>query len=79
MPKKICFMVMPYRTKVTGAKPPLRVGWNSPWYRLAEMRDVAQSGIEFAREKLSTEQRAYLARLPLTSSSESCQFVHAHR
>jgi predicted phosphodiesterase len=44
---------------------------------LDEMRDVAQSGIEFAREKLSTEQRAYLARLPLTSSSESCQFVHA--
>lgn len=44
---------------------------------LDEMRDVAQSGIEFARQKLSTEQRAYLASLPLTSSSESCQFVHA--
>ena len=44
---------------------------------LDEMRDVAQSGIEFARQKLSTEQRAYLASLPLTSSIESCQFVHA--
>ena len=44
---------------------------------LDEMRDVAQSGIEFARQKLSTEQRVYLASLPLTSSSESCQFVHA--
>src|SRR5437763_1041177 len=28
---------------------------------LDEMRDVAQSGIEFARTKLSPEQRAYLA------------------
>ena len=44
---------------------------------LDEMRDVAQSGIEFARQKLTPEQRAYLAGLPLTSSSESCQFVHA--
>jgi diadenosine tetraphosphatase ApaH/serine/threonine PP2A family protein phosphatase len=41
------------------------------------MRDVAQCGIEFARRKLSTEQRAYLAGLPLTFSTESCQFVHA--
>ena len=44
---------------------------------LDEMRDVAQSGIQFARQKLSTAQRAYLAALPLTSSSESCQFAHA--
>ena len=44
---------------------------------LDEMRDVARSGIEFARKKLSLEQRAYLAGLPLISSSESCQFVHA--
>ena len=44
---------------------------------LDEMRDVAQSGIEFARQKLSTEPRAYLAALPLTFSKESCQFVHA--
>lgn len=41
------------------------------------MRDLAQSGIKFARQKLSTEQRAYLAGLPLTFSSETCQFVHA--
>ena len=44
---------------------------------LDEMRDVAQSGIEFARQKLSTEQRAYLAALPLTFANGSCQFVHA--
>ena len=44
---------------------------------LDEMRDVAQSRIEFARQKLSAEQRAYLAGLPLTASSENCQFVHA--
>ncbi len=44
---------------------------------LDEMRDVAQSGIEFARQKLSIEQRAYLAALPLTFASGSCQFVHA--
>jgi diadenosine tetraphosphatase ApaH/serine/threonine PP2A family protein phosphatase len=44
---------------------------------LDEMRDVAQSGIEVVRQKLSPEQRAYLASLPLTSSSEICQFVHA--
>jgi diadenosine tetraphosphatase ApaH/serine/threonine PP2A family protein phosphatase len=44
---------------------------------LDEMRDVAQSGIEFARQKLSTEQCAYLASLPLTLSCESCKFVHA--
>ena len=44
---------------------------------LDEMRDIAQSGIEFARQKLSAEQREYLAALPLTSSGENCQFVHA--
>ena len=44
---------------------------------LGEMRDVAQSGIEFARQKLSTEQRAYLAGLPLTLSNGSSEFVHA--
>ena len=44
---------------------------------LDDMRDVAQSGIEFARLKLSTEQRAYLAGLPLTASNEHGQFVHA--
>ena len=44
---------------------------------LDEMRDVAQSGIEFARQKLSPEQRAYLAGLPLTFTDGICQFVHA--
>ncbi len=44
---------------------------------LAEMRDVAQRGIEFARRKLSIPQRAYLASLPLTFLSESSEFVHA--
>ena len=33
---------------------------------LDEMRDVAPSGITFARQKLSTEQLAYLASMPLT-------------
>lgn len=41
------------------------------------MRDLVQSGIKFARLKLSIEQRAYLAGLPLALSSETCQFVHA--
>jgi diadenosine tetraphosphatase ApaH/serine/threonine PP2A family protein phosphatase len=44
---------------------------------LDEMRDVARSGIEFARRKLTMEQSAYLAELPLTFADESCQFVHA--
>ncbi len=42
-----------------------------------EMRAMAQIGVEFARQKLTREQRAYLAELPLTSSTEICQFVHA--
>ena len=46
-------------------------------FPLNEMRDGAQRGIEFARQKLSTEQRAFLGKLPLTFSSEGCQFVHA--
>lgn len=41
------------------------------------MRDVAQSGIQFARQKLSAKQREYLGALPLTYSGERCQFVHA--
>jgi len=44
---------------------------------LGEMRDIAQSGIQFARRKLSAEQRAYLAGLPLALSSDSREFVHA--
>ena len=46
-------------------------------FDLDEMRDVAQRGIEFARQKLSTGQRAYLADLPLTLSSGDSEFVHA--
>ena len=46
-------------------------------FDLVEMRDVAQRGIEFARQKLSTGQRAYLADLPLTLSSGDSEFVHA--
>jgi diadenosine tetraphosphatase ApaH/serine/threonine PP2A family protein phosphatase len=46
-------------------------------FALNEMRDGAQSGIEFARRRLSAEQRAFLANLPLTCSIEGCQFVHA--
>ncbi len=44
---------------------------------LDEVRDVAQSEIEFVRQKLSIEQRVDLAALPLTFSDEGCQFVHA--
>jgi diadenosine tetraphosphatase ApaH/serine/threonine PP2A family protein phosphatase len=44
---------------------------------LTKMRDVARSGIEFARRKLSLEQRSYLAALPLTVSNGNCEFVHA--
>lgn len=44
---------------------------------LDDMRDVAQNGIEFARLKLSPEQRAYLDGLPLTVSDGHCEFVHA--
>jgi diadenosine tetraphosphatase ApaH/serine/threonine PP2A family protein phosphatase len=44
---------------------------------LDEMRVVARSGIQFARQKLSPGQRAYLGALPLTFSDENCQFVHA--
>ena len=44
---------------------------------LSDMRELAQRGIEFARRKLSTEQRAYLGRLPRTLSSEGSEFVHA--
>ena len=44
---------------------------------LGQMREVAKRGIEFARRKLSAEQRNYLAYLPLTLSHGDCQFVHA--
>ena len=42
-----------------------------------DMRDVARIGIEFARQKLSPEEREYLAGLPLTTADGDCQFVHA--
>ena len=44
---------------------------------LDELRDVAQSGIEFSRRKLTPEQRDYLAALPLDISAGDCQYVHA--
>jgi diadenosine tetraphosphatase ApaH/serine/threonine PP2A family protein phosphatase len=42
-----------------------------------EMQGLARRGIEFARKKLSAEQRDYLANLPLTLSTKGCEFVHA--
>jgi diadenosine tetraphosphatase ApaH/serine/threonine PP2A family protein phosphatase len=44
---------------------------------LDDMRDVAQSGIEFARQKLTAGEREYLAGLPLTIVDGDCEFVHA--
>ena len=44
---------------------------------LNEMNDVARSGIEFSRRKLTPKQREYLAGLPLVISEGDCQFVHA--
>jgi diadenosine tetraphosphatase ApaH/serine/threonine PP2A family protein phosphatase len=44
---------------------------------LWQMRDAAQCGVLYAREKLSPEQRAYLAALPLNLSLENVEFVHA--
>jgi diadenosine tetraphosphatase ApaH/serine/threonine PP2A family protein phosphatase len=44
---------------------------------LSDMGAVAVSGILFAREKLSPEERAYLKSLPLTFSAENSEFVHA--
>ena len=44
---------------------------------LDQMRDVARSGIEFSRDKLSHEQRSYLTDLPLVINVGDCEFVHA--
>ena len=44
---------------------------------LLGMRGAAQSGILYARSKLSAQQRAYLGGLPLTREEPTCQFVHA--
>ena len=41
------------------------------------MRDVARSGIEFSRRKLSQEQRTYLAELPPVVDVGECELVHA--
>jgi len=42
-----------------------------------DMRDVAEIGIKFAREKLTAKEREYLAGLPLTMVDGDCEFVHA--
>lgn len=42
-----------------------------------EMRFEAQAGIEFARLKLTREQRVFLAELPRTLATAGCEFVHA--
>jgi diadenosine tetraphosphatase ApaH/serine/threonine PP2A family protein phosphatase len=44
---------------------------------LDDMRDVARVGIEFARRKLTIEEREYLGGLPLTTAEGDCEFVHA--
>jgi diadenosine tetraphosphatase ApaH/serine/threonine PP2A family protein phosphatase len=44
---------------------------------LSDMRGSAQSGIQYARERLNAEQRAYLAALPFTRTEPTCEFVHA--
>jgi diadenosine tetraphosphatase ApaH/serine/threonine PP2A family protein phosphatase len=42
-----------------------------------DMRDVAEIGIKFARQKLTAKEREYLASLPLTMFDGDCEFVHA--
>lgn len=42
-----------------------------------DMRDVARVGIEFARRKLTIEEREYLGGLPLVTTDSDCEFVHA--
>jgi diadenosine tetraphosphatase ApaH/serine/threonine PP2A family protein phosphatase len=42
-----------------------------------DMRDVAEIGIKFARQKLTAKEREYLAGLPLTTVDGDCEFVHA--
>lgn len=42
-----------------------------------DMRDVAEIGIRFARQKLTVEEREYLGGLPLTMVDGDCEFVHA--
>jgi len=45
--------------------------------QLEGISETAKSGMEFARERLSIEQRAYLANLPMTLIDQGCEFVHA--
>ena len=51
--------------------------WVADNSALDELRDVARSGIEFSRGKLTPEQRGYLAALPLVISDDKRQNVHA--
>jgi diadenosine tetraphosphatase ApaH/serine/threonine PP2A family protein phosphatase len=44
---------------------------------LLGLRRAAQTGILYSRARLSEEQRAYLAALPLSREEPTCQFVHA--
>lgn len=44
---------------------------------LDDMRDVAEVGIKFARQKLTIEEREYLGGLALTMADGDCEFVHA--
>ena len=44
---------------------------------LEGVSDTAKSGIEFSRKQLSSEQRKFLADLPMTLTDEGCEFVHA--
>jgi diadenosine tetraphosphatase ApaH/serine/threonine PP2A family protein phosphatase len=44
---------------------------------LDDMRDIARIGIEFARQKLTVEEREYLGGLPLVTMDSDCEFVHA--
>ena len=44
---------------------------------LEDMRDVAKTGIEFSRRKLTPAQREWLAGLPIAATDGQCEFVHA--
>jgi len=44
---------------------------------LSTVSDTARHGIDFCRRQLSTEERGYLASLPLTGAEGDCEFVHA--
>ena len=45
--------------------------------RLVGISDTAVAGIHYSREKLTREQRHFLAGLPLTHFEDDCAFVHA--